>query len=180
MTKHWPLIVSTCADCSLGTIRIGEWHMVHGDVWEQAWAGRRKSWQGRVPGTEILCIGCLERRIGRTLVASDFIPDVPANDPSKDNISDRMRTRLRFTTSLALKRKRGRPKGSKNRPKRKRGRPLGSRNKPKFGGGVDESVSRPRNDRAPTHAEDPRARRENSENPAMRPKTQCSQRGYEL
>src|SRR5262245_7615595 len=132
MTAHWPLIVSACADCSLGTIRLGEWYMVHDHVWEQAWAGRRKSWQGRVPGTEILCIGCLERRIGRTLVASDFIPDVPANDPNKGNVSQRLHNRLTAIDPTPLKRKRGRPKGSKNKPKRKRGRPLGSKNKPKL------------------------------------------------
>jgi hypothetical protein len=130
MTAQWPLIVSTCADCGLGTIRLGEWYMVHDHVWEQAWAGRRKSWQGRVPGTEILCIGCLEQRLGRTLMAYDFI-DVEVNDLGKDNISERMRSRLTAVDSTPLRRKCGRPKGSKNKPKRKRGRPLGSKNKPK-------------------------------------------------
>ena len=38
-------------------------------AWEQAWAGRRKSWHGAVPGQEVLCIGCLEKRVGRTLIA---------------------------------------------------------------------------------------------------------------
>jgi hypothetical protein len=32
-------------------------------VWEQAWAGRRKPWHGKVIGQEILCVGCLEKRI---------------------------------------------------------------------------------------------------------------------
>jgi hypothetical protein len=94
MTTHWPLIVSACADCGVGTLRLGEWYMVNDDVWEQAWEGRRKSWHGRVPGQEILCIGCLENRIGRTLVAGDFIPDVPANDPNKSNMSECLRERL--------------------------------------------------------------------------------------
>jgi len=35
-------------------------------------AGRRKNWHRLAPGQEILCIGCLEHRIGRTLVANDF------------------------------------------------------------------------------------------------------------
>jgi hypothetical protein len=72
MTITWPLIVSACADCGIGTIRIGEWYMVQDSVWEQAWAGRRKAWHGKIPGQEILCIGCLEKRLGRTLTAFDF------------------------------------------------------------------------------------------------------------
>jgi hypothetical protein len=37
--------------------------MVHEDIWEQAWAGRRKRWQKDLHGRlEILCIGCLEER----------------------------------------------------------------------------------------------------------------------
>ena len=42
-------------------------YMVKDDVWEQAWCGRRKSWHGKIPGQEILCIGCLEKRLGRTI-----------------------------------------------------------------------------------------------------------------
>jgi hypothetical protein len=109
----WPLILSACADCGIGTIRLGEWYMVRDDVWEQAWCRRRKSWQV-LPGQEVLCIGCLEKRLGRTLMACDFI-DAPVNDPSnKGNVSQRMRARL---TSTECQRRRGRPKGSKNRPK---------------------------------------------------------------
>jgi hypothetical protein len=90
----------------------------------------------------VLCVGCLEGRIGRTLCAADFA-DAVVNDPEGD-ISDRLRQRLMATESVRLidtapadnvvvpfKRKRGRPKGSKN--KRKRGRPKGSKNKPKLG-----------------------------------------------
>ena len=78
----WPLIVSACADCGIGTIRLGEWYMVNDDVWERAWRGRRKWWH-RLPGQEVLCIGCLERRLGRTLVACDFIPGIPCNDANQ-------------------------------------------------------------------------------------------------
>jgi hypothetical protein len=124
--REWPLIVSACADCGIGTIRIGEWYMVHDAVWEQAWAGRRKSWHGKVPGQEILCIGCLEIRLGRTLTAFDFT-DAEVNDVGKGNISPRLRARLMATE---CRRRRGRPKGSKNKPKRKCGRPKGSKNSP--------------------------------------------------
>src|SRR5262249_2769118 len=81
-------------DCGVGTITLGEWYMVHDHVWEQAWLGRRKSWHGRVPGQEILCIGCLEKRIGRTLMACDFIPDVPTNEPDKNFMSKRLLGRM--------------------------------------------------------------------------------------
>jgi hypothetical protein len=111
MTVAWPLIVSACADCGIGTIRLGEWYMVRDEVWEQAWCGRRKPWQV-LPGHEVLCIGCLERRLGRTLTAFDFT-DAEVNDASKDNISPRLRARLMATE---CRRRRGRPKGSKNRP----------------------------------------------------------------
>lgn len=129
--RAWPLIVSACADCGTGTVRLGEWYMVMPEVWEQAWRERRKPWHA-VEGQEILCIACLEQRIGRTLMAGDFIPDLQVNDPNKGNISDRLRARLMATE---CRRRRGRPKGSKNKPKamapkRKRGRPKGSKNRP--------------------------------------------------
>jgi hypothetical protein len=98
---EWPRITTACADCGVGTITLGEWYMVKDELWERAWIGRRKSWHHQlldgvvdvVPGTEILCIGCLEHRLGRTLVACDFT-DAPVNDPDKPTISDRLRDRL--------------------------------------------------------------------------------------
>jgi hypothetical protein len=90
-----PACISNCADCGIGTITAGEWFMVHNHVWEQAWAGRRKSWQRRVPGQEILCIGCLERRIGRTLTRHDI---THASSP----ISDRLRDRLTTQTNAPI------------------------------------------------------------------------------
>jgi hypothetical protein len=84
-----PACISNCADCGIGTITAGEWFMVHNHVWEQAWAGRRKSWQRRVPGQEILCIGCLERRIGRTLTGHDI---THARSPISDRLRDRLTT----------------------------------------------------------------------------------------
>ena len=98
-----------CADCSVCTVRLNEYYMVHDDVWEQAWAGRRESWQllqaaSRLSVWEILCIGCLEQRIGRTLMASDFI-DAPVNDPNHPQhgrMSERMRHRLSAVASTPL------------------------------------------------------------------------------
>jgi hypothetical protein len=87
-----PSCTTSCVDCGVGTITLGEWYMVKDEVWERAWCGRRKSWHGRVSGQEILCIGCLEHRIGRTLIASDFT-DAPVNDPDS-SMSARLRNRV--------------------------------------------------------------------------------------
>jgi hypothetical protein len=88
-----PVVVSCCADCGIGTITLGEWYWLKADVWGQAWAGRRKPYHGKVPGQEILCIGCLEKRIGRTLCRADF-DDASVNDPDDPTISERMWERL--------------------------------------------------------------------------------------
>jgi hypothetical protein len=98
MTIARPLILSACADCGVGTIRLGEWYLVRDDVWEQAWHARRKSWQ----------------RLGRTLVAADFTA-ASVNDPHKNIISERMRDRLVAADSTPLRRRRGGPKASKNK-----------------------------------------------------------------
>jgi hypothetical protein len=90
-----PICTTNCADCGVGTICLDEWYMVKDEVWEQAWCGRRKSWHDQVPGQEILCIGCLEQRIGRTLMAGDFT-DAPVNDPNDpfNDMSARLRDRI--------------------------------------------------------------------------------------
>ena len=129
MRAYMPTIVTRCCDCGLGTNVAREWYMVKPKVWEQAWAGRRKDWHN-VPGQSVLCIGCLEKRIGRTLCATDFAR-AAVNDPEGD-ISDRLRQRLIATKSQPLdgappvKRKRGRPKGSKDKRPRVRASKLRS------------------------------------------------------
>lgn len=57
-----------CADC--GVYTVGEYYMVRDDIWERVWGDR--------PG--LLCIGCLESRLGRTLASDDFT-DCRVNDP---------------------------------------------------------------------------------------------------
>jgi hypothetical protein len=96
-----PVVTTRCADCGVGTHSIDEWYMVKDDVWEQAWAGRRKSWHS-LPGQQILCIGCLEERIGRTLTCHDFT-DAPVNDPHESNISARLRDRLTTNENALLR-----------------------------------------------------------------------------
>ena len=93
MTKGpWPICITNCADCGTGTFALGEYYMVHDDLWEQAWAGRRKPWHC-IDGQEMLCIGCLEQRLGRTLLRCDFT-DAPINDPDNPAISERLRDRM--------------------------------------------------------------------------------------
>lgn len=52
-----------CLDCSVFTNFIGEYYMVNTDLWLQA----NPDYEG------MLCITCLEKRLGRTLKAKDFI-----------------------------------------------------------------------------------------------------------
>jgi hypothetical protein len=49
--------------------------MVHNTIWKEA--GMTK---GDEPGSQILCIGCLETRLGRTLTPGDFT-NAPINNP---------------------------------------------------------------------------------------------------
>jgi hypothetical protein len=60
---------SCCVDCGDNTLKIREHFMVHDEVWAKA---------GMNPNGGMLCIGCLERRIGRKLCRDDFI-DAPIN-----------------------------------------------------------------------------------------------------
>src|SRR3974390_1908830 len=91
-SSYWLFVLSSCADCGVGTFGIGEYYMVKDEIWEQAAitgqglpcgtvnlrnAGRRKDWHS-LDGQEMLCIGCLEKRIGRTLMRCDFT-DAPIN-----------------------------------------------------------------------------------------------------
>jgi hypothetical protein len=49
-----------CQDCDADTLETGEYYLVHDEVWPIDSQGG------------VLCIGCLEDRIGRRLVAADF------------------------------------------------------------------------------------------------------------
>lgn len=71
-----------CLDCSVHTGKIGEYYIIEDEVWELAEVDEG-----------MLCIGCLEVRIGRELVPSDF-PDYPINDGVCFDQSDRLAARL--------------------------------------------------------------------------------------
>jgi hypothetical protein len=59
-----------CVDCGDDTYASGEYYMVHD------WVLREEA--GMAPLGGMLCIGCLEERIGRRLRPADFT-DVPIN-----------------------------------------------------------------------------------------------------
>jgi hypothetical protein len=72
-----------CVDCSVNTHTIREYYMVQFDLWNSVMVSQN---------TGMLCIGCLEDRIGRTLTTEDFI-EAPINY-GMFGWSDRMRNRL--------------------------------------------------------------------------------------
>jgi hypothetical protein len=59
-----------CVDCGVSTHEIGEYYMVTDDIWINE--AKMKKQGG------MLCLGCLEERIGRKLHGADF-PDYPIN-----------------------------------------------------------------------------------------------------
>lgn len=51
-----------CHDCGVDTLGLGEYYMVHSWIWEVYGTGEG-----------MLCVGCLEARLGSELVGSDFL-----------------------------------------------------------------------------------------------------------
>ena len=76
-----------CVDCRIDTAIIEEYYMVRREIWERCTAINERS--------KMLCIGCLEKRLGRTLIRSDFI-DCLLNQ-SLDNKSVRLMCRYQQT-----------------------------------------------------------------------------------
>jgi hypothetical protein len=68
-----------CADCGVHTRHAREYYMVENALWKAHGAGRR-----------LLCIGCLEARMGRQLTRDDFKLCLLNLD---DDVSDRLRDR---------------------------------------------------------------------------------------
>lgn len=73
-----------CKDCGVDTARIGEHYMLKDSVWYSAYAHERG----------MLCIGCLEKRLGRQLTKADF-NDSHVNRPAPGKVfSMRLMSRL--------------------------------------------------------------------------------------
>jgi hypothetical protein len=71
-----------CAACEVNTLHIKEYYMVHDEIWKTVWPANRG----------MLCIGCVEARLGRALTAKDFT-DAPVNTGYFD-YSERLAARL--------------------------------------------------------------------------------------
>jgi len=72
-----------CLDCGVDTAELGEYYMVCHRVWYYL----SRSDEG------MLCIGCLENRLGRCLTKKDFIK-APVNRLDVFHKSDRLIDRL--------------------------------------------------------------------------------------
>jgi hypothetical protein len=77
---------SPCEDCGLDVLDIHEHYMVRNALWNKVSGGAK-----------YLCIGCLEKRLGRELAQKDF-SDAPINNPyhplNFGTMSDRLLNRL--------------------------------------------------------------------------------------
>ncbi len=71
-----------CIDCPRDTRH--EHYFVNNSVWFG---------EAKMPETGMLCVQCLEGRIGRRLEPSDFT-DAFINDPRKNMMSDLLRSRI--------------------------------------------------------------------------------------
>lgn len=78
-----------CCDCRVETNHnctdTAEWYMVKNEIWAEATANRP---------AQFLCIGCLENRIGRTLVWSDFSDALVNHSGMRFDPSPRLQNRL--------------------------------------------------------------------------------------
>lgn len=75
-------MTSQCKDCNESVTH--EWYMVHDHVWKSA---------GMKFDDGFLCIGCLEKRLGRRLHSCDF-EEIAMNEPDEVNNSARLNSRL--------------------------------------------------------------------------------------
>lgn len=72
-----------CQDCEVNTGEIHEYYMLLDDLWMQI----RDKYHG------MLCIGCVEKKLGRKLNKQDFV-DVPINNIDERIKSERLVNRL--------------------------------------------------------------------------------------
>ena len=71
-----------CRVCSVDTWELGEYYMVTDEIWKRYGIGR-----------SMICIGCLEHRLGRELTSGDFTAWPINTEPDRDR-SPRLRDRL--------------------------------------------------------------------------------------
>lgn len=81
-----------CWDCTVDTMDIGEYYVVTDALWELATIYAAND--NHCATDVMLCIGCLENRIGGKLTAADF-PPLPINRgffPTSARLRDRLLT----------------------------------------------------------------------------------------
>ena len=81
----------TCDDCRVDTIINNEWYMLKDEIWFQAIKAQPMRKNNKT--NDILCIGCVEKRLGRKLTHVDFL-NVFLNLPEFIH-SDRLQDRLK-------------------------------------------------------------------------------------
>lgn len=84
---------SNCLDCKKNTDALGEYYMVHNRLWGRA----------NPKDKGMLCIGCLENRIGRKLKSTDFT-FCPLNAGNFFEGSERLQNRMGNTHFACLPR----------------------------------------------------------------------------
>jgi hypothetical protein len=75
-----------CVDCGIDTILIGEYYMVKPEIWQKSGLGPRDG---------MLCITCLEERLGHQLCSYHF-SDLPVNIAPRLFRSEKLLSRLAF------------------------------------------------------------------------------------
>jgi hypothetical protein len=105
--NDFDMSVFNCKDCMVNTSDIGEFYMVQFELWASLFGETYKpEWHEPFGATRdpdyreyaekckgMLCIGCLEHRLGRKLKPSDFL-DAPINDPLMFEKSERIMDRM--------------------------------------------------------------------------------------
>ncbi len=85
-----------CMVCDFDT-RI-EFYMVHDHLWDAAIEGLPqrtiRTVAGRIIGNSLLCIGCIEKRLGRKLTAADFSVAPCNHDRDEYETSPRLANRM--------------------------------------------------------------------------------------
>lgn len=74
-----------CKDCGVHTGIIGHYYMIHNELWDSL----------NVQG--MLCIGCVENRLGRRLNKDDFT-DCPLNHGTVTYMAEELRERIGLNT----------------------------------------------------------------------------------
>ena len=72
-----------CLDCGVDTGKISEHYFIKTPLW-MSLVGSDKG---------MVCVGCLEKRLGRKLNKNDFT-QCYLNDPKRNNMSERLLSRL--------------------------------------------------------------------------------------